>query len=237
MILVDPDARPLVGHRGAAGTHPENTLPSFDAALGAGADAFELDVHAAKDGVPVVIHDPTLNRTTNATGPVSAMTSDQLRGVDAGSGAYVPTLAEVLERYPTTPMIVEFKERAVTHAVLALLRKLGAIDRVLLGAFDHSVLAPARTGEFHLSASRRETARVWVAARLGISIGGRFGGFTVPERQGALRVVDSKFLRATVRSGKPVHVWMVDSVDDASRLRAMGVAGIITNFPGSLRNI
>ncbi len=237
MILVDPDARPLVGHRGAAGTHPENTLPSFDAALGAGADAFELDVHAAKDGVPVVIHDPTLNRTTNATGPVSAMTSDQLRGVDAGSGAYVPTLAEVLERYPTTPMIVEFKERAVTHAVLALLRKLGAIDRVLLGAFDHSVLAPARTGEFHLSASRRETARVWAAARLGISIGGRFDGFTVPERQGALRVVDSKFLRATVRSEKPVHVWTVDSVDDASRLRAMGVAGIITNFPGSLRNI
>jgi len=237
VILVDPDARPLIGHRGTAGTHPENTLPSFDAALAAGADAFELDVHAAKDGVPVVIHDPTLDRTTNATGPVSAMTSDQLREVDAGSGAYVPTLAEVVERYPNTPMIVELKERAVTHAVLAVLRKLGAIDRVLLGAFDHAVLAPARTGEFHLSASRRETARVWVVARVGISAGGRFDGFTVPEHQGALHVVDSKFLRATARGGKPVHVWTVDSVEDASRLRAMGVAGIITNFPGLLRNI
>jgi glycerophosphoryl diester phosphodiesterase len=165
------------------------------------------------------------------------MTSDQLREVDAGSGAYVPTLAEVLERFATTPMIVEIKERAVTPAVLALLRKLDAIDRVLLGAFDHAVLAPARTGEFHLSASRRETARVWAAARLAISTGGRFDGFTVPERQGSLRVVDAKFLRATGRSGKPVHVWTVDSVEDASRLRAMGVAGIITNFPGSLRNI
>ena len=237
MILVDPDARPLVGHRGTAGTHPENTLPSFDAALAAGADAFELDVHAAKDGVPVVIHDPTLDRTTNATGPVSAMASDHLRDLNAGGGAYVPTLAEVLERYATTPMIVELKDRAATHAVLALLRRLGAIDRVLLGAFDHAVLAAARTGEFHLSASRRETARVWAAARLGISTGGGFHGFTVPERQGAVRVVDAKFLRAATRSGKPVHVWTVNSVEEAARLRAMGVAGIITNFPAALRNI
>ena len=237
MILVDPDAQPLIGHRGTAGTHPENTIPSFDAALGMSVDAFELDVHGAKDGVPVVIHDAMLNRTTNATGPVSAMTSEQLGDVDAGAGAYVPTLGEVLERYPTTPMIVEIKDGAVTTAVLALLRELGATDRVLLGAFDHPVLAAARTGEFHLSASRRETALVWAAARFGIATGGAFHGFTVPEHQGALRVVDKKFMRAATRRGKPVHVWTVDSIEDASRLRAMGVAGIITNFPGAMQDI
>ena len=237
MILVDPDARPLIGHRGTAGTHPENTIPSFDAAFAAGVDAIELDVHAARDGVPVVIHDATLDRTTNATGAVSAMTSEQLRDVDAGAGAHVPTLSEVLERYPTTPMIVEIKDGSVTAAVLALLRRLGAIDRVLLGAFDHDALAAARTDEFHLSASRRETAVVWAAARFGIAVGGPFNGFTVPERQGAIHVVDTKFVRAATRRGKPVHVWTVDAVDDASRLRAMGVAGIITNFPGIMQNI
>ena len=235
MILLDPDARPLIGHRGAAGTHPENTIPAFDAALEQGADAFELDVHASRDGVPVVIHDPTLDRTTEATGPVREKTADELGRLGDGNVGRVPALAEVLDRYADTPMIVEIKERAVTAAVLDVLRELDAVDRVLLGAFEHATLAAARTGEVHLSASTRETTLVGGGARFGVSIAGAFEGFTVPERRGNLRVVDRKFVKAAFKRGKPVHVWTVDTVEDATRLRSMGVAGIITNWPGKLR--
>jgi glycerophosphoryl diester phosphodiesterase len=237
VILIDPDARPLIGHRGASGSLPENTIPSFDAALEQGADAFELDVHVARDGVPVVIHDPTLDRTTDASGPVSLLTAAELQMVDAGEGASVPTLAEVLRRYPTTPMIVEIKERAATDGVIDVLRQLDAVDRVLLGAFEHAALAPARSGLFHLSASRRQTGWVWAAARVGLALGGAFESFTIPEFRGSLRVVDRRFLAAARKLGKPVHVWTVDTVEDAGRLRAMGVAGIITNFPSRLRDI
>ncbi len=234
-MLLDPDARPVIGHRGASGDFPENTLTAFDAALAQGADAFELDVRSTKDGVAVVHHDPTVDRTTDGNGVVADLTLSELQGLDAGGGAVVPTLAQVLERYSDTPMIVELKERAVAEAVSTVLEQQGAKDRVLLGAFDHGVLAPMRRRGFRLSASRRQTAAFWAGSRIGFRPGGSYEAFTVPEEHGSLRVVDRRFVDAARERGKPVHVWTVNTVDDAVRLRAMGVAGIITNFPGALR--
>ena len=116
-------SRPLVfAHRGGATLAPENTMPAFDNGMAFGADGLELDVHLAADGVPVVIHDATLDRTTDRTGPVAALTSDELARVDAGyrfardgshpfrgTGAGVPTLEAVLRRFPDTRVIIEMK--------------------------------------------------------------------------------------------------------------------------------
>jgi glycerophosphoryl diester phosphodiesterase len=236
MILLDPDARPIVGHRGASGENPENTLISFDRALEQGADALELDVRITADGVPVVIHDATVDRTTSGSGSVSAHPLDLLRSLDAGQGQRVPLLSEVLERYAETPLIIEIKEEAAAIPTLDALTRAGAAGRVIVGSFVHAALQAFPPVAFHRSASRRETTAFWLASRLRFSFRARtFRAFAVPERHGRLTVVDAHFMRAARKGAIPVHVWTVDDPQDARRLRALGVAGIITNFPARMR--
>lgn len=236
MILLDPEAKPLVGHRGAPGECPENTIRSFQRALEQGVDALEFDIRVTADGVPVVVHDATVDRTTDGSGPIRSHTLEHLRELDAGGGERIPTLDEVLERYPRLPCIVEIKEREASEPALEVILRHGATPRVLVGSFIHAALRPFATAGSHRSASRRETAASWGASRLGLSLrGSAFNAFAVPERHRSLTVVDRAFVRAAHRAGRPVHVWTVDDPVDANRLRALGVSGIITNFPLRMR--
>lgn len=238
MILLDPDARPVIGHRGASGDYPENTLPAFDAALAQGADALEFDVRLSADGVPVVIHDATVDRTTGASGAVSGFTAGELAAQDAGGGAGVPTLGDVLDRYPDTPCIIEIKEVRAARPAAEVVLGCGAASRVLVGSFEHAALRPFSSPPFARSASRRETALCWVASRAGVAWPvPAVRAFTVPERHGRLTVVDPAFVRAARKRGRPVHVWTVDDAATARRLRAMGVAGIITDCPAAIRAV
>ncbi len=238
MILFDPQATPVVGHRGASGECPENTILSFDRAVEQGADALEFDVRVTAEDVPVVVHDATVDRTTNGSGPVRSYSLEELRALDAGLGQPIPTLDEVLDRYPDLPLIIEIKERPAAEPALRALLRHGARDRVLVGSFVHAALKPFSAAGVSRSASRRETAACWLASRIGLTVGRRdFVAFTVPERHGSLAVVDPAFVRAAQRGGRPVHVWTVDEVADAKRLRAMGVAGIITNHPSRMRDL
>lgn len=236
MILLDPEARPLVGHRGASGEYPENTLLAFDKALEQGADALEFDVRLTAEGAPVVIHDSTVDRTTDGSGDVRALTLAELHALDAGSGERVPTLAQVLERYPDTPFIVEIKEVAAARPAAEVLTRHAAARRVVVGSFLQSALRPFGGPAFHRSASRRETALFWAASRVGRAPAGTgFQAFAAPERHRRMTVVDRRFVTAARRRGKPVHVWTVDQLEDARRLRSLGVAGIITNYPERMR--
>ncbi len=238
MILLDPDARPVIAHRGASGQYPENTLLAFAKGLEQGADAIELDVRVTADGVPVVLHDPTLNRTTNGAGPVAALALAQVRRVRAAQGERIPTLAEVLESFPAAPLIVELKETGAAAATLRVLRAQRAESRVLLGAFQRGALRAFRGTEFARSPARIEVAWFWACSRVGLAWrGGAYRAFCVPERSGALHVADARFVTATRRAGLPVHVWTVDDPATAARLRALGVGGIITNYPERMRGL
>lgn len=237
MILLDPEARPIIAHRGASGTCPENTLLAFDRALEYGADALELDVRLSADGVPVVIHDSTLERTTDGRGPVGAWPLERLRALDAGGGERIPTLADVLERYPTTPIIVDIKELPCAQPVAALLLVHRAAGRVLVGAFARRALRPFDLPAYHRAAARSETALAWLGSRVNLAVGGRFRAFTVPRRYRGVRVVDRRFVAAAARRGRPVHVWTVNHREEAERLRAMGIAGIITDHPERMRSL
>jgi glycerophosphoryl diester phosphodiesterase len=156
--------------------------------------------------------------------------------LDAGRGERVPALAEVLERFPATALLVEIKEPAAGPAALAVLREHRALDRVLVGAFRRAALAAFRGTEFARAPVRREVAWFWAASRLGLSLGaGDCRAFSVSQYSGRLRVVDRRFLAAARRRGLPVHVWTVDDEATALRLRALGVNGIITNQPGRMR--
>ncbi|MGH7581196.1 MAG: glycerophosphodiester phosphodiesterase family protein, partial [Gemmatimonadales bacterium] len=153
--LLDLAAHPVIAHRGSSAEAPENTLPAFEAAVRRGADAVELDVRLTADGAPVVIHDATLDRTTDRSGPVSALTLAELRSVDAGAkftpdggrtyphrgqGAQVPTLGEVLWTFPRMPVLVEIKEPQTQDAVRRVLLQEGAAERCVVASEHHEAL-------------------------------------------------------------------------------------------------
>ena len=236
MILLDPEARPLIGHRGASGECPEDTLAAFDRALEQGADALELDVRLSADGVPVVIHDQTVDRTTDGSGAVRELPLSDLRALDAGRGEQIPTLDEVLDRYRGTPLIVEVKAPEAGVPIARLLDRHGAAGRVLVGSFERAALRPFGGDSYLRAAGRRETAWFWMTSRFRRApLNTRYRALTVPEHHGRLRVVDRSFVGTARRRGLPVHVWTVNEIDTARRLRALGVSGVITDFPARLR--
>ncbi|HVD59313.1 MAG TPA: glycerophosphodiester phosphodiesterase family protein, partial [Gemmatimonadaceae bacterium] len=141
---MDRSARPVIGHRGNRAHAPENTLESFAQAVAASADAIELDVRITADGIPVVMHDPDVRRTTNGTGEVERLTFDEIRALDAGArftkdggatfpylgkGHRVPSFDEVLEAFPSTPIIIEIKTTSAARAVRHSIESHRAEDR------------------------------------------------------------------------------------------------------------
>jgi len=238
VILLDPAAKPLVAHRGASGEFPENTVLAFRAGLEQGADALEFDVRVTADGVPVVIHDATVDRTTDGTGPVARLHLSDLALLDAGAGERVPTVERVLDSFPQIPLIIEVKDAAAAEPLSDVLRRHNAQSRVLVGSFDHKALVPFRRPEFHRAASRRETALFWGGTRLRIALAvGEIDAFTVPFQHRGVTVVDRAFVSVARRRCKPVHVWTVDDEREARQLRKLGVAGIITNFPARMQGL
>lgn len=231
MILLDPDARPVIGHRGASGEYPENTLLAYQRAIDVGADAIEFDVRAAADGTPVVMHDPTVDRTTNGTGAVNEKTLSQLKTLDAGDGEEIPTLDEVFEQVTSVPFILEIKETAVAPGVHDCIEAHGLRGRVLLGAFDHAALAPFDREKFLVSGSRIVSVAFFVSSRLGIMFPGGFKGFCLPEFHRNFRVLDRRFFQTARKAGKPVHVWTVNDSENARYLWDLGASGMISNYP------
>jgi len=242
--------RPLIfAHRGGAKLAPENTLAAFDRGLEAGADGLELDVRLSRDGLPVVSHDATLDRTTDASGPVSAMTAVQLAAVDAGyrfsrdgsfpwrgRGLGVPSLAEVLARYPARPLIVEMKvdSEEMARATVDVVRAAGALDRVCLGSFGRRVLEAARSYEPRLAtgAAGTETRLALYRSRIGWTVkGAPYRAYQVPERRGPTSIVSRRFIHAAHRAGVLVQVWIVDRPEDIRRLFDWGVDAVITDRP------
>lgn len=245
-LLLDPDQHPVIAHRGASGLAPENTLEAFELGLAQGAEALELDVQLAGCGTPVVLHDPSLDRTTSETGMLRTRTAADLARCDAGfrftpdgttfpwrgRGIRVPTLALVLERFPTTPLLIELKTVEVADPVRRLLLRHGAATRVVLASFLDAALAPFRTAPFATSASRRSILRLWLRSRFGLRATGPDRVYSVPEHyRERIRVPTPAFIRAARRAGCPVHVWTVNDPLRAGRLWQLGVSGIITNFP------
>lgn len=243
--------RPRVyAHRGGSALGPENTIAAFDLGLAAGADGLELDVRLSADGIPVVVHDATLDRTTDATGPVSARTAEELARVDAGCrfagdvGAFpfrgrgigVPTLIDVLRRYPQVPTIVELKVDTEDCGIRVAqdVRAAGAAERVCLAGFGSRSASGARGALPASGASAcqaevgRDLRRSWLGWPLHTD---KYHGYQLPERSGWLRVVSPRFVRQAHRAGLAVEVWVVDAQPDMQRLLSWGVDGLISNRP------
>jgi len=243
-------SRPLVfAHRGGCALGPENTLAAFDLGLAAGADGLELDVHLSADGIAVVHHDAMLDRTTSASGPLASRTAAELARIDAGcrfahGGSYpfrhqgvgIPTLGEVLRRYPDTRIIVEMKVDSpeMGEAVARDVRRAGAAERVCAAGYGARSAAAARVALPEMASSachaevRLAVYRAW--ARWPIRTA-RYGGYQVPERNGVTRIVSPRFVRYAHEAALKVQVWTVDDERDMHRLLEWGVDGLISNRP------
>lgn len=243
--------RPLVyAHRGGAALRPENTIDAFDHGLSVGADGLELDVHLSRDGVVVVHHDETLERTTDARGPITAFTADELARVDAGywfrgaggdfpfrgRGISVPTLRTVLRRYRDPRLIIELKvnDQELATRTIEEVRAADAVSRVALGSFGWRVLRAARTIEPRIptGAAREETRwalyRSWIGWPLGTTA---YREFQVPERSGRTIIVSPRFVAHAHRAGLAVKVWTVNDPEDMRRLLDWGADALISDRP------
>lgn len=240
----------VFAHRGGCALGPENTIAAFDRGLAAGADGLELDVRLSADGIIVVCHDETLDRTTDASGPVAARTAAELSRVDAGchftdaegrqpfrgQGIGVPALRDVLGRYPDIPVIVEMKpdSEAMGRALAAELVAAGAVDRVCAAGYGSRSLVAAREALPRLASSASQTE---VRLALYRSWAGwpptktAYGAYQVPERAGTLRVVSPRFIRHAHRAGIEVQVWTIDEAADMQRLFGWGADALISNRP------
>lgn len=251
-LLLDPGSRLVIGHRGASGIAPENTLQSFALALEQGADALEFDVRVSSDDIPVVLHDPTLARTCDRREPVATLSAQAIAEADAGfhfsvdggaswpwrgEGIGIPTVREVLDRFPETPLLIEVKEVRAAGPLARLIRERGATGRIVVASFLEEALRPFyQQPEIPTGASRQGILRLWLGALTGLSAArSRYKAYAVPDRfRDRIHVPTARFIRAARRGGCPVHVWTVNDPARARMLWQRGAAGMITNFPGMM---
>jgi glycerophosphoryl diester phosphodiesterase len=246
--------RPRVfGHRGAAGLAPENTLPSFALGAALGADYLELDVHGTSDGAVVVLHDPTLDRTTDGSGPVRERRWREVETLDAGhrfthdgrsypyrgQGVRVPTLAAVLAAFPGHCFNIEIKQAdpAIVDEVVALLDRAGAAPRSLLAAADAAIMHEIRRAV----GGRIATGMSALDVALFVERAQRedWSGYTppgqalqIPPRHETIELVTRPHVDAAHRFGCEVHVWTINEPAEIERLLDLGVDGVMSDFPG-----
>lgn len=242
-------ARPLlIGHRGYPARYPENTLAAFEGAMQAGCDMIELDVTLTRDRRVVVIHDDTLDRTTTGKGPVRDHTLAEIKALDAGSwfdarfaAERVPELAEVLTltagrcllniEIKASAFEAVFPVDAIEHQVVKLVKESGAMDRVILSSFDQRFLARiAAMGTpppiAYISSHRADKRLLdMLLAMKAYSWHPRFKVLT--RRQVAL-------LHA---AGLKVFPWTINTREEAERLLALGVDGLICNELQAMRTV
>jgi glycerophosphoryl diester phosphodiesterase len=227
--------RPLViAHRGASGTRPENTLAAFRHAVALGADMIELDVQLTRDGEVIVIHDTSLDRTTDGRGPVQGRTLAELRELDAGrwfdpawAGERVPTLAQVLAEVPL-PVNVELKpagDDGLEARALAVVAAAGAMGRVVFSSFEEEALVRLRE-----TSPDATIAVLWESEILSLAQQRmeRVAATALHLRKDA---ATPRMLARLRSSGVVVRVWTVNDQAEIDRLAAAGIGGFFTDYP------
>jgi glycerophosphoryl diester phosphodiesterase len=241
----------LVAHRGGAMLAPENTLVAFRQAIDTWwSDMLEMDAHLTRDGHVVVIHDATVDRTTNGNGRVADLTLSEVQALDAGyrfqdatgahpfrgKGAIVPTMAEVLEAFPDVWINVECKCAEVAKPLVDVVAMHAAQDRVLIAAEREELRRGARAHTGPWGLSRQQGLLFWLLHFLpgGSPYTPRADVLQVPEIWKGRRIVTPRFVREAHRRNMPVQVWTVNTTEDMRRLLDWGVDGIQTDRPDLL---
>jgi glycerophosphoryl diester phosphodiesterase len=218
----------IYAHRGASATHPENTLLAFRAALESGADGIELDVHLTADGIPVVIHDRDVARTTDGYGLVDEMPLKRLQALDAGRGERVPTLAEVVSLISDAVHLdIEIKAPASWPHALDVLGQFPSA-RYAISSFAWETLRDIRRRDARVElwplAERASDDLLAIAAALGAPLVALAAAAYTPESAARLR-----------ESGRGAMIWTVNDGAEAKRVRDLGARALCTDDPHRVR--
>jgi glycerophosphoryl diester phosphodiesterase len=242
----------LLAHRGGSALAPENTLLAFrQAAEWWSADILEIDVHPTLDGEVVVLHDATLDRTTDLSGAVAELPVAEVQRADAGyrfsadggrthpyrgRGVTIPTLAQVLDALPGMRVNVEIKDGRAQERVWEVVHAARATGRVLIAAGVTANRARFARYPGAVSASGTDLRAFYLAHRLHLAHRTRLGvdAFQMPERYGGRQVLSPRLVAEAHARNVAVHVWTVDEIADMRRLLDWGVDGIVTDRPDRL---
>jgi glycerophosphoryl diester phosphodiesterase len=245
----------VIAHRGGGGQWPGETIFAFEQALKIGADVIEMDVRSTADDALVLIHNATLEETTNGQGDVHDHSLEQLKKLDAGfkwtddggktfpfrgKNITVPTLEEVFSAFPGARMNIEIKqtEPSIVAPLARMIRDHGMTDRVLIAAFSDSALGEFRRicPEVATSASRSELIKF-------VAIDGLFHGhkdipdtdaIQVLSKFSVVPVITERLVRTAHGLDLPIHAWTVNRAEEMQRMISLGLDGIITDLPGPL---
>ena len=251
--------RPLViAHQGGDGLWPGNTMYAFEHADELGVDVLEMDLHVTKDDQLVLIHDETVDRTTDGTGDVGSMTLAELKQLDAAydwsldegqtfpfrsQGITIPTLEEVFQTFPDKHMTIEIK---MTNALMAkpfceLIRQYNMQDKVLVASFYDKRMREFRkeNSEVATSSARGETTQFVLLTKgfLGRLYSPKFFALQVPEESNGITVMTEAFVRAAHERGLAVEPWTIDDPEQMRQYIDWGVDGIITDRPDLMLEI
>lgn len=205
------------------GVAPENTLRSFVAAQEAGLDVIELDLHLSKDGALVVMHDTTVDRTTDGTGLVAERTLDELRALDAGQGEHIPLFYEVLEAV-RTPLQAEVKDVRAARALAEVMNERQLAGRVEVASFHDEAIT--------------EIARLVPGVRTAL-VASRYGTDVVERAVAAgastvclnIRRLTLEIVERARKADLAIHGWVVNTQDHLRLVRALELDGATTDYP------
>jgi glycerophosphoryl diester phosphodiesterase len=252
----DVDRPIVIGHRGSAGDRPENTLLSFETALAEGAQILESDIHLSRDGVPILLHDPGLERTTNGKGDASQSTWHELCALDAGihfedadgnrpfrgKGIRISSLEEAFACFPDAHFNLEIKCAGAQgiRATLNLIERFERADRTLVAAGEDVIMRDLRTA---LATHRARPAIGASLSEIVAAVSSAINGSDMPEGVMALQIpsmfggkplATREFVEHAHANDVQVHVWTVNDLEEIEALLNLGVDGIVTDYPGRM---
>ena len=247
----------IIAHRGGLGLKPENTMLAFRNADSLNVDVLEMDVRRSNDGKLIVIHDETVDRTTNGTGLVNKKTVNQLQRLDAGfhwqnnegdfsyrnRGVRIPLLSEILEQFGHRRLLIEIKsnDELTSIELCNTLQIYGMEKNTVVGSFynkslnifsDHCPNTPTSASSIEVA-----TFLFFHYSRLDFFYTNPPAAFQVPEYLSKILIVDSRFIRKIQDMNSAVHVWTVNQPERMQRLIDVGVNGIITDYPERLNEL
>lgn len=250
-----------IAHQGGNHLAPSSTIPAFEKAVEIGAHVLEYDLHITKDGHLALIHDPTVDRTTDGTGAVADMTLEQLQTLDAGytfhdlngqlsyrgKGLYIPDQREMFERYPHMLHLIEIKDTnpyermdEIVNTLWNLVQEYDMEDKVLIASFDSFIIDlvdELTNGEAATGGGKKETTKFVIAHKFFLSpfYFPKVDSFQLPLAQAGFNLVDKKLIRGAERLNQQVYYWTINDKDTMIYLLENGAHGIITDRPDLLQ--
>ncbi len=258
----DPDIL-NIAHRGGRGLAPEGTIVAFDNAMKLNVDMFEYDTHITKDGHLVVIHDNTVDRTTNGTGKVNEMTLKEIQSLDAGynfvdekgeysfrgQGVYIPTVEEVFKRYPNMRHLIEMKDTNDVHLYEDVIQELWRLisennmeDHIMVGSFNHDInerFEAVTWGQIPIGAGE-SAVRSFVEKHVPYLNGlapSTVDSLQLPVEQEGYDLATNNIIQSAKKRNMSIYYWTINDETQMRELIAKGVDGIMTDYPDRLQKV